>query len=235
MFSFVVEQDYFSTINKDDGDQRDITVLMYLTDVTEGGETIFPKGTWATEELRARYAVTEENGYVNSDGVRISPCASRDNEGIYVKPSAGDAVLFYGLTPDNVEDPHSLHASCPVISGTKWSATIWTHVNPFRLDAFAMDQTMYARKMRDEVQRIVDEKGLSLGSTGECKDHSELCRDWALAGDCAGAGADGEDALNVDEHMRSSVCCASCTIASRFGVSVADTRLRDALDGVARV
>ena len=49
LFSFVVEQDYFSTINKDDGDQRDITVLMYLTDVTEGGETIFPKGTWATE------------------------------------------------------------------------------------------------------------------------------------------------------------------------------------------
>merc|ERR1711877_481 len=121
---------------------------MYLTNVTEGGETIFPHGVWASETLREKYEATEENGYVNSLGVKVTDCAGKLNkisdgstkQGIYVKPAAGDAVLFYSLLPDNTEDPASLHASCPVIRGTKWSATIWMHVNPFRIADYAQRQ-----------------------------------------------------------------------------------------------
>jgi len=213
--------DFFNSVNKEDGDQRDITVLMYLTDVAEGGETIFPQGTWATEELAARFAAPAEKGYVNGDGVKLSSCASSQNEGIYVKPSAGDAVLFYGLTPDNREDGNSVHASCPVISGTKWSATIWMHVNPFRLATYADQQRIYADAQRRAVKRIVEEMGASAASAGGCRDLSPTCRDWALAGDCATA----------EEDMRSLVCCASCEVARGFGPSVTDTRLRDALAG----
>ena len=44
----------------------------------------------------------------------------------------GDALLFYSLKPDGSEDSASLHGSCPVTEGEKWSATKWIHVSPFQ-------------------------------------------------------------------------------------------------------
>ena len=39
---------------------------------------------------------------------------------------AGMALLFYSLTPDaKTQDEASMHTGCPVLSGTKWSATKW--------------------------------------------------------------------------------------------------------------
>mmetsp|Transcript_26850 Transcript_26850/g.91660 ORF Transcript_26850/g.91660 Transcript_26850/m.91660 type:complete len:328 (-) Transcript_26850:309-1292(-) len=94
------------------GGQRVATVLMYLTDVEEGGETVFP-----------------------SSGVRPhagdpqwSSCAQR---GIAARPKKGDALLFYSLQLNGELDTSSLHAGCPVIAGAKWSATKWMHVGPF--------------------------------------------------------------------------------------------------------
>lgn len=37
----------------------------------------------------------------------------------------------HSLTPDGKKDPSSLHGSCPVFKGEKWSATKWIHVAPF--------------------------------------------------------------------------------------------------------
>ena len=211
--------DYFDAQYTDayNGDQRHVTVLMYLTNVTEGGETIFPNGKWATDELRRKYEATQAHGYTNSLGEKVSICASRDNTGIYVKPSAGDAVMFYGLTPDNLEDIHSLHASCPVLAGTKWSATIWMHVNPFRMAVYADQQAAYLQDLQDDVEDIVLSKGLVDGMA--CEDHSEQCRDWVLAGDCL-----------MHPDLRQLACCASCSLALSLGSEVSDTRLRDALD-----
>lgn len=44
---------------------------------------------------------------------------------------AGDALLFFSLRPDGTTDPASLHAGCPVLGGTKWTATKWIHTLPF--------------------------------------------------------------------------------------------------------
>lgn len=218
--------DYFTNINPVDGDQRHVTVLMYLTDVEEGGETIFPRGTWVSDSLKEKFDGTEANGFTNSLGVKLSPCASRDNQdrgstqqGIYVKPAAGDAVLFYSLLPDNKEDPASLHASCPVIRGTKWSATIWMHVNPFRVADYAIRQSNYERNLEKDVEEIIAKRQLSSDSA-LCKDHSSKCRDWTLAGDCF-------------NHINLStiVCCASCSIFRNVGnADVADTNLRRELE-----
>ena len=45
---------------------------------------------------------------------------------------AGDALLFYSLGPDGkTQDPTSMHTGCPIIKGTKWTATKWIHSGPF--------------------------------------------------------------------------------------------------------
>lgn len=76
-----------------------------------------------------------------------------------VKPEKGDALLFFSLHPDATTDTNSLHGSCPVIEGEKWSATKWIHVRSF-------DRTGKRSKM------------------GECTDENVNCAKWAKAGEC---------------------------------------------------
>ncbi|XP_023766892.1 probable prolyl 4-hydroxylase 10 [Lactuca sativa] len=107
--------DYFlDQFNAKNGGQRMATVLMYLSDVEEGGETVFPaaKGNIS--------AVSWWN--------ELSECGK---EGLSVKPKMGDALLFWSMRPDASLDSSSLHGGCPVIKGNKWSSTKWIHVEEY--------------------------------------------------------------------------------------------------------
>lgn len=76
-----------------------------------------------------------------------------------MKPEKGDALLFFSLRPDATTDPDSLHGSCPVIEGEKWSATKCIHVRSF-------DKP---EKQRSREGRV---------------DENVLCPQWAADGVC---------------------------------------------------
>ncbi|XP_043704602.1 probable prolyl 4-hydroxylase 7 [Telopea speciosissima] len=133
--------DYFhDKANQELGGHRVATVLMYLSNVEKGGETIFPNS-------EAKRAQPKDDSW--------SDCAKN---GYAVKPKKGDALLFFNLHTDATTDQSSLHGSCPVIKGEKWSATKWIHVRSF-------DRPKHSR-------------------SGECVDENENCSQWAATGEC---------------------------------------------------
>ncbi|KAI9165516.1 hypothetical protein LWI28_015489 [Acer negundo] len=84
--------------------QRVASFLLYLSNVEEGGETMFPL----------------ENGVITDESYDFQKCI-----GLKVKPRQGDGLLFYSLLSNGTIDPTSMHGSCPVIVGDKWVATKW--------------------------------------------------------------------------------------------------------------
>jgi prolyl 4-hydroxylase len=93
------------TLRDDEAGVRVATVLVYLNEPQEGGETAFPNSQWISPEVQQKY------------GSGLSDCAKNV---VAFKPKRGDALLFWSIHPNTTEDFHASHTGCPVISGIKW-------------------------------------------------------------------------------------------------------------------
>lgn len=174
---------------------RVCTVLVYLTDVEEGGETAFPKTTdanWADPQQA-------------SAGEEYSECAQGH---VAAKPKKGDALLFYSMKPDGkTTDPLAMHTGCPLLKGIKWTATIWMHPTPFRPDDF---HRVYKNKKETGVHaKLLPRED----DPGVCIDVEEKCGEWAEEGECeknsgfmTGRGTDSAGACRKS--------CKVCTVCA---------------------
>ena len=91
---------FFTKSGLNNGGNRLLTVLVYLSDVEEGGETVFPDIPAHEAQSRAHF----------------SECAM---QGMAVRPRKGDAAVFWSLTTAGELNQGSRHGSCPVIKGEK--------------------------------------------------------------------------------------------------------------------
>ncbi|KAF5191763.1 Prolyl 4-hydroxylase alpha subunit protein, partial [Thalictrum thalictroides] len=85
-------------------------VVLYLSNVTHGGETLF---------LKSELKNTQPKDDTWSD------CAKK---GYAVKPIRGNALLIFGLQLNISPDETSSNSICPVLQGEKWFATKLFHL-----------------------------------------------------------------------------------------------------------
>ncbi|CAK4110924.1 unnamed protein product [Aphanomyces euteiches] len=82
---------------------RFVTLLLYLNDVDEGGETVF---TYATDQAVSKMERTE-----------MEEC----KHGLALPPRKLAALLFYVQTPEEEIDWMARHGGCPPTRGVKWT------------------------------------------------------------------------------------------------------------------
>jgi len=103
------------------------TVFWYLTDVAEGGETIFLKHGQPICDMESPRGGKHTQ---ECEGGR-DPDMTLCEKGLKVPPRRGTVLLWYNFHPNGRGDRNALHASCPVGSNfTKWSGNKWVGIKP---------------------------------------------------------------------------------------------------------
>lgn len=87
-----------------------------------------------------------------------SDCTKSSNA---MRPTEGNAILFFNLHPSASPDRTSSHARCPVLEGEMWCAAKFYHIKAVS---------------RVKVELQVDDN--------DCSDEDDSCPKWAEIGEC---------------------------------------------------
>ncbi|XP_078066058.1 transmembrane prolyl 4-hydroxylase-like [Mustelus asterias] len=105
---------------------RYVTVLFYLNNVSDGGETAFPVADNRTYD---------ELSLIQNEVDLRDTRRNCDRANLLVKPVQGTALFWYNYLSDGEgwvgeQDEYSLHGGCVVTRGTKWIANNWINIDP---------------------------------------------------------------------------------------------------------
>uniref|UniRef100_A0A673ILL1 Transmembrane prolyl 4-hydroxylase-like n=1 Tax=Sinocyclocheilus rhinocerous TaxID=307959 RepID=A0A673ILL1_9TELE len=140
---------------------RYITVLFYLNNVEEGGETTFP--------------VADNRTYEENDVDLLDTRKHCDKGNLRVKPIKGTAVFWYNYLSDGrgwvgEQDEYSLHGGCVVTRGTKWVANNWINVDPDYQRQARYQQFVSQQQETQEQEELISE----LNSDQHIERHQDL-------------------------------------------------------------
>jgi len=112
---------------------RPRTMIVYLSNVEGGGETIFPVTEENKNACRGWHDAAEE-GKEQIFGLRnccdpLAPGGGGDGM-VRVTPKRGRAVLFFNHGINGKPDFKAEHAACPVTAGEKWIMQRWFRFRP---------------------------------------------------------------------------------------------------------
>lgn len=119
------------------------TVIMYLSNVSQGGQILFPESESGSSKLKNKiWSDCTKSSYV-------------------LRPTKGNAILFFNLHPNTTLDNTSSHARCPILEGDMWAATKFFYV-----------------------KANIGEKSILRTDDNGCSDEDESCPRWAAIGEC---------------------------------------------------
>lgn len=117
---------------------RYMTILFYLNDVEEGGETAFPVANNSTLD----YQTMMEKDLVDL----YRKC---EESPLKVSPAKGKAVIWYNHFVDDANgwlgplDEFTFHGGCPVKNGVKWIANFWVKTTDHKIKDLKKMQKFY--------------------------------------------------------------------------------------------